>query len=38
MSGYQRVGRRREGEGRKIKGVKYVVTERNLTTGGEHTV
>ena len=37
-SGYQRGGRRRKDRGRGLKGVKYVVTEKNVTMGGEHTM
>ena len=36
-SGYQRV-RAGRGEVDGAKGVKYVVTERNLTVGGEQSV
>ena len=28
----------RQGKVNGVKGVKYVVTERNLTIGGEHTM
>ena len=37
-SGYQRLGDRGMGEVEGIKGVKYVMRERNLSMGCEHTV